>query len=200
MGMFDTIHVKRKLPLNKELSGLDIKWSELEFQTKDLDNSLANYTITKTGKLVENVREFEYVHYTEEEKKSKDRKPWDLFKAVKTTKEYDQDVKHHGVIIFYTSVDYTDEEEFWVEFKASFTHGKLDKMELFKFEKQKSRKVYHRECDEKRKLEEQKLWNRTKRILRYIGWRWFWNKMSRSCYNLSRMFGKLQFLIIRHLM
>ena len=197
--MFDSIYVKRKLPLNKELKGLDIKWSELEFQTKDLDNYLGKYTITKTGKLVENIRELEYVHYTEEEKKSKNRRAWDLYKDVKNAKEYDKDVKHHGVIILYSSVDYTDEEEFWVEFKAFFTHGKLDKMELFKCERQKSRTIYHKEWEDKRKLEDKKIWNRTKRILRYIGWGWFWRKMSKYCYVFSNFFGKLQLFIIRNL-
>ena len=35
MGMFDTIFVKKKLPLTKELKVLDVNWEEVDFQTKD---------------------------------------------------------------------------------------------------------------------------------------------------------------------
>jgi len=200
MGMFDSLHTKAELPLNEDLKHLPIKWDEIEFQTKDLENCLLHYTISEDGRLLEHVVEQEYVYYTEEEKKQKSRKPWDFYKDVIIKNEYDKEIPHHGVINFYTSVDYTDEEEFWVEFNAYFTHGKLDRMELLKCDKQKSRAVYHKEWEEKRKIEEQKFWNRTKKVLRYIGWRWFWNKMSRYCYKLSSMFSKIQMLIIRNLL
>ena len=200
MGMFDDITCKNELPLNEELKALPIKWDEIGFQTKDLENCLLHYTISEDGRLLEHVVEKEYVHYTEEEKKSKDRRPWDFYKDVKITNEYDKEIHHHGIINFYTNVDYTDEEEFWVEFNAYFIYGKLDRIELFKCDKQKSGKVYHKEWEEKRKLEAKKLWNRTKKALYYIGWRWFWNKMSRYCYKLSSLFSKIQMLIIRNLM
>jgi hypothetical protein len=199
MGMFDSIYVKTKLPLNEDLKNLNVKWEELEFQTKDLENCLLRYDIID-DKLVEHVIEREYVHYTEEEKKDKNRKPWDLFKDVKITNEYDKDISHHGVINFYTGVDHTDEESFWVEFNAYFVYGKLDKIELFKCEKQKSRNLYHKEWEEIRKIEDKKIWNRMKKILRYIGWRWFWNKMSRCSYKISRIFSKIQMFIIRNLL
>ncbi|MEY5134931.1 MAG: hypothetical protein RL709_632, partial [Pseudomonadota bacterium] len=191
---------KKELPLNEELKTLPIKWDEVGFQTKDLENCLLHYTISEDGRLLEHIEEREYVHYTEEERKQKGRKPWDLYKDVIIKNKYDKEVNHHGVVNFYTSVDYTDNEEFWVEFNAYFIYGKLDRIELFKCDKQKSRTVYNQEWEEKRKVEEQKLWNRTKKILRYIGWGWFWNKMSKYCYNLSRVFSKIQTLIIRNLL
>ena len=200
MSMFDDITCKKELPLNEELKTLTIKWDEVGFQTKDLENCLLHYTISEDGRLLEHVEEREYVHYTKEEKKQKNRKPWDFYKDVIIKNEYDKEIQHHGVVNFYTSVDYTDEEEFWVEFNAYFVYGKLDRIELFKCEKQKSRIVYHKEWEEKKKIEEQKLWNRIKKILRYIGWRWFWNKMSRYSYKISRLFGSIQFLIIKHLL
>jgi len=200
MGMFDDITCKNELPLNEELKALPIKWDEIGFQTKDLENCLLHYTISEDGRLLEHVVEKEYVHYTEEEKKSKDRRPWDFYKDVKITNEYDKEIHHHGIINFYTNVDYTDEEEFWVEFNAYFIYGKLDRIELFKCDKQKSGKVYHKEWEEKRKIEAKKLWNRIKKALYYVGWGWFWNKMSRYCYKLSSLFSKIQMLIIRNLM
>ena len=200
MGMFDDITCKKELPLNEELKTLPIKWEEEGFQTKDLENCLLHYTISEDGRLLEHVVEQEYIHYTEEERKQKGRRSWDLYKDVIIKNEYDKEVQHHGVVNFYTSVDYTDEEEFWVEFNAYFIYGKLDRIELFKCEKQKSRTIYHKEWEEKRKVEEQKLWNRTKKVLRYIGWGWFWNKMSRYCYKISNVFSRIQTLIIRNLL
>ncbi len=198
--MFDSLHVKKDLPLNEELKALPIKWEELEFQTKDLENCLLHYTISEDGRLLEHIVEQEYIHYTEEEKKSKDRRPWDLYKDIIIKNEYDKEVNHHGVIVFYTSVEITDTEDAWVEFKAFFVYGKLDKIELLQYEKQPSKSIYNKEWEEKRKLEAKKLWNRTKKALYCIGWRWFWNKMSRYCYKLSSLFSKIQTLIIRHLM
>ena len=198
--MFDDIKCKRELPLNDELKSLPIKWEDVGFQTKDLENCLLHYTISEDGKLLEHIEEREYVHYTEEEKKQKGRNRWDFYKDVKITNEYDKEIHHHGIINFYTNVDYTDEEEYWVEFNAFFIYGKLDRIELFKCEKQKSRAVYHKEWDEKRKIEDKMIWNRIKKVLHYIGWRWFWNKMSRYCYNASRMFSSLQMLIIKYLL
>ena len=200
MGMFDDIKCKKELPLNEELKTLSIKWDEVGFQTKDLENCLLHYTISDDGRLLEHVVEQEYVHYTEEEKKSKDRRPWDLYKDIIIKNEYDKEVDHHGIVNFYTSVEITDTEDAWVEFNAFFVYGKLDKIELLQYEKQPSRAIYNREWEEKRKLEAKKLWNRTKKALYYIGWRWFWNKMSRYCYKLSSLFSKIQTFIIRNLM
>ena len=199
MSMFDDITCKKELPLNEELKTLSIKWEEVGFQTKDLENCLLHYTISEDGRLLEHVVEQEYVHYTEEERKQKGRRPWDLYKEVIIKNEYDKEVHHHGVVNFYTGVDYTDEEEFWVEFNAFFIYGKLDRIELFKCEKQKSRTVYHKEWEEQRRIEDSKLWNRVKRLLRYVGWRWFWHKMSRCCYSASSLFASIQTFIIRHL-
>jgi hypothetical protein len=43
MGMFDSLTVKKKLPLTKELKALNVNWSEEVFQTKDLENVLDHY-------------------------------------------------------------------------------------------------------------------------------------------------------------
>ena len=53
MGMFDDIVVHRKLPLPKKLPDelRDVKWKEVVFQTKCLDNCLTEYKIAVNGKL-----------------------------------------------------------------------------------------------------------------------------------------------------
>ena len=51
MGMFDTILIKRKLPLTKEIKKAfpDTDWAQEGFQTKSLDNTMTIYTIKGTG-------------------------------------------------------------------------------------------------------------------------------------------------------
>jgi len=53
MGMFDEIVVHRKLPLPKELPDelRGLKWKEIVFQTKCLENCMTNYKIAINGKL-----------------------------------------------------------------------------------------------------------------------------------------------------
>jgi len=53
MGMFDEIVVHRKLPLPKELPDelRGLKWKEISFQTKCLENCMTNYKIAINGKL-----------------------------------------------------------------------------------------------------------------------------------------------------
>jgi hypothetical protein len=199
MGMFDDITCEIELPLNDELRALPVKWEDKGFQTKDLENCMLKYTISKDGRLLEHIVDREYTYYTEEEKKHKRTKPWDLYKEVIIKGERDEEVNHHGVVTFYSDVDYTEEENFWVEFNAYFVYGKLDKINLIKCEKQKSRTVYHKEWDEQRKIEDNKLWNRVKRILRCVGWSWFWHKISKCCYSASSLFASIQTFIIRHL-
>ena len=69
MGMFSYIKCNKELPLNEELKNLSVKWNEIEFQTKDLDNCLETYIISDDGSLLEEEIEYEYTYYTEEEKK-----------------------------------------------------------------------------------------------------------------------------------
>jgi hypothetical protein len=84
MGMFDQLKCEKELPLNDELKSLNVKWNEVIFQTKDLDNCLSNYRITTDGELVEDVVEKEYTYYTEEERKKL--KGWHFIKDEKIVK------------------------------------------------------------------------------------------------------------------
>lgn len=200
MGMFDTIFCQKELPLNEELKALSIKWNEFPFQTKDLDNSLSNYKITEEGLLVEEVTEGEYISFTEEELKSKYRKSWECYKEFVVTNKHDKKIEHHGVVNFYSDVDYTDEEELWVEFNAYFVYGKLDKIELKECRKEKSSAVYHNEWKTKRAEEAKKPWNKLKKSLSYIGWYWIWRNVGFFCYSLSRFFSDAQMFVIRNML
>jgi len=141
--MFDTIYVKKALPLNKELKALkDIKWEECDFQTKDLENTLATYEITKAGKLRYKDVEREWVDDEEA-----------FFKGyLKEVSSKWVDTKHIGKVTFYhnfstnksnvnifsdTLDDETDLDgyDWWVEFDAEFVKGKLTEIKLVKAEK-----------------------------------------------------------------
>ena len=137
--MFSYIFCKTPLPLNEELKSLNVKWSEVEFQTKDLDNCLEKYLITEEGCLAEEITEYEYTYYTEEEKKYLKLRPWDVVKDQKITKQYTKDVGFHGKITFYEILKFSETEDIWVDFDAYFIYGKLDKINLVKTEKIESR-------------------------------------------------------------
>jgi hypothetical protein len=199
MGMFDSVYIKRDLPLSEELKQVSVDWKNIEFQTKDLENCLLEYTITEDGTLLEKVVEREYIPYTEEERKKIKPKPWNIWKEVIHKSEELKEVNHHGIVDLYCSVDYTEDDAYWVEFRSHFIYGKLDKIELLRSTKQESSKANAKKWKKAIELEEKKLWNRTKKFLNYFGWNKFWRKISNVCYKLSRGFAAIQIFIIRYL-
>ncbi len=185
MGMFDTIYVKRKLPLSKELKALDLKWEEMDFQTKDLENLLDTYEITKSGKLRHLWQEREW------------RESDDAFFGgyLDVVKEEWRDVDFHGTINFYTSycdndkhnwdwisddpeqmtwddIELIQGHDWWFEFEAYFTKGKLEDIKLIKVSKDpiseriKNNKIWA----EKRATENKKLSRRIVSFMRQFGW------------------------------
>ena len=97
--MFDQLICKKELPLNEELKSLDVKWNEVIFQTKDLDNCLCDYIITKDGELVEDVKKYENTYYTEEEIKQRVKeKKWSFIKDSKLVEQYNKKVNYHGFL------------------------------------------------------------------------------------------------------
>jgi hypothetical protein len=197
MGMFSYIKCKRELPLTDELKNLSVKWDETQFQTKDLDNCLETYIISEDGELLEEVIEYEYTYYTEEEKKQKDHKPWNIVKDQKIVKQETKKVDFHGKITFYETLDLNDEESIWVDFDAYFVYGKLDKLELAKVEKYKNRK---READEYWNNYNNKKNSFSYKIKKYFGWFWVWKKIEKICYSLSKFLDSIRYYIIRDIL
>ena len=192
--MFDSIKCEKELPLNDELKTLDVKWKEVNFQTKDLDNCLSNYRITKDGELVEDVVEKEYTYYTEEERKKL--KGFYFVKDEKIIKEYSKKVEYHGTIRFYELFDLNEQEDIWAEFDAHFVYGKLDKIELAKTEKQECRKIKFSQWEE----EYQKKINSFKyKLKKHSGYFWLLNRSSRICYKISNFFSRLNTFCIRNM-
>jgi hypothetical protein len=210
MGMFDTIFVKKKLPLTKELKALDVNWEELDFQTKDLENLLDTYEITKSGKLK---------HLWQRREWKEDSSSF-LGGYYDVVEEEWKDVDFHGTINFYTSYctnntkhwDFYNEEEqltfddievihgddWWVEFEAIFTKGKLDKIRLIKAEKTpvKERIYNNKVWAMKRAEENKKLGRKIVNFLRKFSWyrtlirytirgvNWLHSKLTRALYRM----------------
>ena len=193
--MFDEIICKKELPLTEELKNLPIKWNEETFQTKDLDNCLLQYIISEDGELLEEIVEREYIYYTEEEEKQK-RNKWDLYKDVVEKNRYTKKIEFHGKLTFYEMVEFSDTEDIWVDFNAYFSYGKLDKLELAKTEKLESRKI---RMDKFWEEEKKKTNSFLYKLKKYLGWFWFWNKVSKICYKISKMFSDIQTFINRNI-
>lgn len=178
--MFDTIFVKKALPLTKELKALKIEWEKEPFQTKDLDNLLDTYKITKNGKLC---------HLWQERKWVDDDSAF-LKGYFDVVNEEWREEDFHGTIGFYT--DHTDNTKYhwdyinddpeqlsweeinsiqgydwWIEFEASFTKGKLDGFKLIKVEKTpiKERIKNNKEWAIKRSIENKKI---SRRIISFM--------------------------------
>jgi len=197
MGMFSYIKCKKELPLTDELKNLSVKWGETQFQTKDLDNCLETYLISEEGELLEEVIEYEYTYYTEEEKKQKNHKPWNFVKDQKIVKQETKKVDFHGKITFYETLDLNDQESVWVDFDAYFVYGKLDKLELAKVEKYENRKM---KMDEYWKAYESKQNSFCHKLRKYSGWFWLWKKIEKCCYSMSRFFDNIRYFIIRNIL
>jgi hypothetical protein len=200
MSMFDELNVEKELLLPEELKGLNIDWKTHNFQTKDLENCMVKYVIKEDGRLFEHVIERDYIPWTEEEKKTKKLSPWDFWKEVIEKGERFEEVNHHGTIVFYTYENFDDKQDFWLEYKAYFVYGKLDKIELVEFKIEQSLALRNEEIREKREQQQSKPWNAFKRYASYLGWCWFWRKVSTMCYKMHRVFSSMQMFILRNML
>lgn len=201
MGMYDEITVKHKLPNPKEIKSL-FKWNEYRFQTKDLENCLIEYVI-KNNSLFEKIVEREYIEYTEEEKKDRKKKK-QFFPIFKDVIEKSSTLKKledfHGVINFYTYEKLNQDQDFWIDFKASFIYGKLDKIELIDFKKEESRSIRNKEWEKEMEAKQKHPWNCFKKYASRLGWRWFWQKVCRSLFFISNQLHNIRTFIIKHIL
>ena len=182
--MFDSLTVKKKLPLTKELKALNVKWDEEVFQTKDLDNYMDNYEITKSGKLK---------HLWQKREWKEDDSSF-LKGYLGVVEEEWREVDFHGTINFYTGyctniakhqdlfededqltfedIELIPGDDWWFEFEAYFTKGKLDEIKLIKAEKTpvKERIYNSKVWAMKRAEENKKLSRRVVKFMRKFSW------------------------------
>lgn len=201
MGMFDEIIVKQHLSIPDEIKHLDIDWSNHKFQTKDLDNCLSEYVISEDGYLYEHIIEREYIPFTEAERKDKELvKPWDIWKDVIEKGSHNKKIEDfHGTIMFYAFEELDDQNDFWLDYKAYFVYGKLDKIELIEFKTQHSRKESLEEWKDKIAQEQKCPWFRFKKWASKFGWSWFWKRTLNWLTAASNVFQLAKNFIIRHM-
>jgi len=185
MGMFDYINVADKLPTNSEIDALGIDLSAESFQTKDLDNVMASYYIQGGRLFVEKYRKTEWIEDSESF----------LGGYIDRQEPYKEELDgQHGKIYFYTWLE-RDEYDYWVEYVAYFTHGKLDKIELFKCDKtanaeRKQRKI---EWQQREEVERNKWYN--KYIFRTKVWAKIRRLINNILYAIERGIGYIRLRI-----
>lgn len=152
MGMYDNIKIEYPLPY---LPRPEIQ--QLEFQTKNLECNLGNYTITKKGELI--LHEVEYENVPEEERHYFGKPEWEkgaLFQLCGSLRSIpigDRLVDYTGIINFYTNMsdenlliinfneniinDKPASDYGWIEFKAKFKNGILQNIELVEYREEK---------------------------------------------------------------
>jgi len=190
MGLFDTLIVEEDLPVTDDMKRLNIdtrlnlqrasnpkerNFDEMceHFQTKDFDRCLATYYL-KNKKL-----------YVEKYKTQEGKYEPNL-----------EEVPLHGTINFYTGInDIMDMWDIWVEYKATFTHGNLDKIELVEFREKDNAERRNKEIKLKLQRDyERNLWY-NKYIFNRKLWRKFefkiwhngWCKLSDFCQYMSKI-------------
>jgi len=145
MGMFDEIVVHRKLPLPKQLPDelRDVKWKEVVFQTKCLENCLTHYKIAVNGKLYaqkfdDEGNVFAYNAFFDAKKKD--------------AAMFWKNMPPPASINFYTTFQ-EKEFDYWISFIAFFdqSSSKLAEIRLDQFDKEDNapRKEKQKRLDEK---------------------------------------------------
>jgi hypothetical protein len=115
MGMYDNLHIKAPLP--------DPEYQERTFQTKSLECSLSDYTVTRDGHLV--LRQVEWETTPEAERPFYGTEQWErggLFQLCGMLREassrYVTLDEFHGDIVFYDTVNAPDDALFAIDFRA----------------------------------------------------------------------------------
>jgi len=190
MGMFDSIKVKAKLPLPTEVEHLDIKWDEVEFQTKAFDNCLIQYIIEENGDLYEEEVVREYIPWTKEERKVKNITPWSLWKDVIEKSRTLKKIDYHGIVPFYCYEDLDAQTNFSLDFKAYYTYGKLDKIQFEGFNTYEANKDQLKEL---MRAENTFIKRFARKVKKYTGWNWCFKKIIRIlqlCINAAELVKK----------
>lgn len=129
--MFDIVSVAVPLPYSEEMRELGLDKNNREYQTKDLECYMGRYVI-QSGRLFE--QKYKKTEWVEGDPKSEFLT--DKLGRLSKQDPYWEDVNYHGEISFYDYLsDIEDKWNCWVEFKATFTRGVLEGIELVRFTK-----------------------------------------------------------------
>jgi len=131
MGMFDYIQYEAPLPLNKKQQKMfsHVDWTKEDFQTKDLENIMSHYYVTKNGNLQLEVVQGEHVKKPKPKDHSGFWFPYEFIEKSRTKKK----INHTGDVYFYHIIEDSKGDEYWIEFNSTFLKGKLQKTKLANF-------------------------------------------------------------------
>ena len=125
MGLFDTIHCKYQLPKPSfELDSWNIDLNKLEFQTKDLENIMMEYTIRENGELWYDDKTYKWV--------DDDNRFLKGYMEVESSEE--KPANFHGVLLFYCYEDLGERDgKFYnlqLDYEAKFVDNKIVELKL----------------------------------------------------------------------
>jgi hypothetical protein len=209
MGMFDSIKCEVTLPINKKIAKnfRNKDWTEVAFQTKDLDCTLSNYIIKKNKTLVLKIEKTEWIPrekekglrgFFEEIRKDKWKSPYQIVHKGTTHKK----VKHTGVINFYAIERDINDNEWDLVFDAKFVDGNLISIKMKSAEMWRTSDEIKKSDEEIRDMMDRHYKHFPNRVRRFLNkitfgyWRWFWNKVARVISNIG---NKISFAINRYL-
>lgn len=209
--MYDTIYIKTKLPLNKTQTKLfeNIKWDEVEFQTKDFDSCLITYFLEVDGKLYEEKIKGSHERVISEEEEAKIKKQgrfcWPYEFKVKSKRKIFKAISQK--IIFYNIVEDIKGNEWWVDFEVNLIDGKikgkikLKELKLHRTKKQieKDRKDWNLMLENEKKSFEYKFKALMNKIT-FNKWKCFCNFLLKITSFLEKSINKVHIWIIRHLL
>ena len=189
--MFDDIKCEVTLPITKKVAKNfgDKDWTQVSFQTKDLDCTLSTYIIRKNNTLVERVEKNKWVPrkkekgfrgFIEEIRKDK----WkSLYEIVHLGTSYKKN-KYTGVITFYSLEPDIKDDTWDLVFDAKFVDGVLVSLKFKSSSIWETSKETKKKNEQIRKLMEDSdrcLYNKIRRFLNKITlgyWRWTWSKVA----------------------
>jgi hypothetical protein len=178
MGMFDTIQWGDNLPFSEEMKGLGLAKNNWSFQTKDLDNCMADYVVQDGILFLKKYKNENWVEGDPNAESFMDRLGF-----LKRTQPYIEPEKITTTIYMY---DYRhDVVGLWdcsVEFKVIVIDGKVQSTELVRFEKlpNAERKEQERKWHADREYENSRWYNRF--IFHTSLYRWVRRKLSSTLY------------------
>lgn len=187
MGMYDTISISDQLPFTDEMKELGLDKNNHDWQTKNLGGYFGSFFI-QNGELFEQ----EYKKISHKEGDPNGNSIMDRVGYIERSEPFLKKIDFHGEIYFYNYVsDVQDKWDCWIEFKATFSHGKVEKIELIKFnktdveERKKREREFWLEADKERNLWYNKYIFYTK-IGRFIRIKW-----TVFCFKIANFFQKI---------
>jgi hypothetical protein len=209
MGMFDTIFIEKSLPLKGEAKKAfqGKNWKEVDFQTKDLDETLSTYYIKKNGFLYHEKVDGDWVEDTTEETKRKKKEGkfyWPRIFVETSRKLNKKDFS--GNINFYTSLMDNNGNEWWLQFSVNLVKGKVDgDISIVGTDlRRTAEKIKADEEDFKARMEaiDNHPWNKTRRVLNtatFGYWKKTWSVLAKGLRRAGSALDKTGFWLFRYM-